>query len=97
MRSQVTSAYGVGVVSKPQACSAENARFVVLGSNLKCTESSISPISIDLLLTHRSMPRTPDLVIFVVTTDRIDYHYPLHIHAGQSIAYCAYHRLNIVG
>ena len=48
MRSRVKSAYGVGVVSKPQACYTKNARFVVLVSHIKQFEAHRSQFFADI-------------------------------------------------
>ena len=61
----------MGAVSKPQACYTENARFVVLVSHVQQFETyrKFSLISTDLLcLQHAQMPRSRDLVIFILTT-----------------------------
>ena len=60
-----------------------------LPNNSKHTEASFSAILTDTLYSRvAQMPRSPDLAIFVLTTDNNNndrqnrLHYPLHMHAG---------------
>ena len=55
-----------------------------LPNDLKHNEASFSMISTDMLyLRVTQMPRSPDLAIFVLTTDTTDYfNYPLRMCAG---------------
>ena len=66
--------HGVGAVGKPQACWTENAWFVAPVSHVQPFETHGNQFFTDIyrlvVVQHPRMPRTRDMAIFVVTTDR---------------------------